>query len=1035
MRMPIQPRYEEFLPRFLQALFGPGDRVVLARLPPGGIWQNASHARDDAIQILLGLKDDANTYFRASAHDGKDGYGKFNCTRTGAFFLDLDYGQAGHAKQSLFKTLEDAVGYLLTMPIRASAAWHTGHGVQAAYLLKGPYAFPPGGGDAQSLARYESVSRKLSRMAMSDATFTPEHAFRVPLSLNDKRWQDPKLSPVRGEVLWLDEYRRYSFEEIEAIVNAYDIEEYLAAEQKKAEAAGAEAEEEDGEASGGKDAAFEELPEEIQSQIEGVENDRSAAMFSVIAKMVRAGYSDKTILDAVGRGHDFQRKYGKRLKAETERCIGKVRSGKAGRYVYDADVAPPIEVYNESEEVRLAECAKLPQALSDMLKRYGQVCDEERVIELGQRVLDAARFHEHMFQTQASGVLESPCGSGKSTWAISHIALNASAENRYLYVLETVDALYEAADTLGKLASVPVGRSHGFNPEKCQKLCGVEHTWRECLPKDPQSACRTCAKNSECPFYNRAEEQKRPIVCMTHEGLIRAIEEDSELLKDANILVDEELKPYTTWDVSLEDLRQLQRFVPDVNLQRFLPYSRLAYLRELAEWDIPEAADVFARRNYVYRDEQETAALRPVCAELRKVLAMPMGGNPFPGGAKPDYERAKGTLASLLNFFRPSRRDDAFYAFHEKHDEDGIRYTLKRSRYSLDVPRGYKKLWMLNASAQLSPCPYPDNLPVYACPDLPDNSHLVNLHVVRGDPMKSKLEQNVWLADVALWLGPRLRPGGHRKVLVATNKESALLDDIKAKIAKALPGSAIVHLTRGRIKGSNEAGECTLAMIAGMSVFTTIDDCALHAALLLRRTFPDQPHVFQAGMPNMRGGRFTIPAMNQYYALRALDEIYQTIWRTAVRNDKPVEAIIAVPGPEWLVALWRTVMPRFELGEALMLGDEDKSDYEPGKPGSRVPVKALTKEEKIKLAKTPEEAAYQAAHGVDDMIFERDNVIDGLRVICSPPGTEFPKQELADMFSDDAEAVWKDVKGRAWPLLKLFFEEGSTIRVMRRKKY
>ena len=31
MRMPSQPRYEDFVPRFMQALFGPGDRVVLAR--------------------------------------------------------------------------------------------------------------------------------------------------------------------------------------------------------------------------------------------------------------------------------------------------------------------------------------------------------------------------------------------------------------------------------------------------------------------------------------------------------------------------------------------------------------------------------------------------------------------------------------------------------------------------------------------------------------------------------------------------------------------------------------------------------------------------------------------------------------------------------------------------------------------------------------------------------------------------------------------------------------------------------------------
>ena len=1011
MRMPAQPRYEDFVPHFLRSLFGPGDRVVVARLKPGGVMVNEPFARDDAIQALLELKDDANTYFRASVFDDSGGYEKCNCVRTQAIFLDIDYGQAGHKKASPFKALEDCVGYLLTMPIRASAAWHTGHGVQAVYLLKEPYSFLSGGGDALSLMRYEGVSRKLSQMAMSDATFTPEHPFRVPLTLNDKREKDPSLPVVRGEVLWMEEYRRYAFEEIEAAVAGYGIEEHLAEEQRKAEAAGANDDAEDGEpgeeGAGGRDVPYAELPEDIQAQIEDVEGDRSGAMFSVIAKMVRAGYSDKTILDAVSHGYDFCKKYGARLKAEVDRCIGKVRSGKAGRYVYGSDVAPPIETHNEAAEIRLDGCAALPQALEEMLGRYGKACG----IELSQRVLDAARFHEHMYRSKAAGVLESPCGSGKSTWALAHIALNAREDNRYLYVLETVDALYKAADVLEKLASVPVGRSHGFNAKKCQKLCGAEHSWRECLPKDPKSACRTCAQNNACPFHNRAAEQKKPIVCMTHEGLIRAIEEDSELLKGANILVDEDLKPYTTWDVSLEDLRQLRRCVPGVPLDGFLPCGTFACESELARYGVPDGADVFAGRNYVYRSEQETAALGPVCAELRRTLAISTGGNPFAVDARTNTEGAKSTLASLLNFFRPSKAQDAFYAFHEKLGKDGIQYTLKRSRFSLEMPRGYRKFWMLNASAQLSPYPYPDNLPVYACPDLPGNSHLLKLHVVSGHPMKSKLEENVWLSDVALWLGPRLRPGGHQKVLVATNKESELLDDIKAKIAKATPGVKIVHMTRGRIKGSNDAGGCTLAFISGMSVFTTIDDCALHAALLLRRTFPDQPDVYsREGMPNMRGGRFAIPAMNQYYALRALDEIYQTIWRTAVRNDEHVEAVIAVPGPEWLVALWRTVMPHFDLGLAYKAESGDKN--------AKAQYPVATKDE-----------------DADVRIFERDDAIDGLRVICSPPGQEFEKRQIAEMLGYAGKNPWKDNHKRIMQLIGPFFEKGSTNRVLRRKKY
>ncbi len=125
-------------------------------------------------------------------------------------------------------------------------------------------------------------------------------------------------------------------------------------------------------------------------------------------------------------------------------------------------------------------------------------------------------------------MLESPCGSGKSTWAICHIALNAREDNRYLYVAETVDALYKTADVLEKLADTPVGRSHGFNPEKCRALRGVEHTWRDCLPKDPKSACRTCAQNNVWRSTTAPTSRRSDRV---HDArrLDRAMEEDSEL--------------------------------------------------------------------------------------------------------------------------------------------------------------------------------------------------------------------------------------------------------------------------------------------------------------------------------------------------------------------------------------------------------------------------------------------------------------------------------------------------------------------------
>lgn len=1033
MRMPVQPRYEELLPRFLQALFEPGDFVNVARLVPGPGGKedvrrlDASYLRDDAIKFLLPNADMPNYYFGASAVDGTGVYGKANCVLARAFYLDIDCGQEGHKGECPFATLEETVGYLLTLPLRPSIAWATGHGLQAAYLLKDPYAL---GRDPERIGRYEHVGKRLGKMAKSDATFTCHHLFRVPLSLNDKWWLEEVPPEVRGELLWMDDARRYAFEEIEAAVDAYGIDDHLDQAQEEAlEFLSGDDGEEDEEEKASGYVPFDQLPEEIRKSITEVEGDRSTQFHIVIGRMVRAGYDDKTILDAVGKGGAFHAKYGtpKRFREEFERSLGKARSEKRR---FNAELAPNLKGHNKPEKVALESCAALPQTLSDMLGRYGKACG----IELRQRVLDAARFHEHMLQTQKEGVLESPCGSGKSTWAISHIALNAGDGNRYIYVTETVDALYKAADVLDKLAKAPVGRVHSFNREKCNTLCGAWHEWRECNPKDPKAVCHTCAQRGACPSYNRDAERKKPILCMTHEGLNRAIEENSDLLEDAGILVDEGLNHFATWEVTLSDLELLRSCGNDLPLDGFFPCGLFGCADDLAKWNIPPEVDVFARRNYVYRDERQTAALHGACLELRKrFYAGKAILDPFKAKAG-DEDRARDTLANLLNFFRPSAAGDASYAFHETRDERGTRYAAKRMRFNLEVPRKYRKLWMLNASAQLCPFPYPANLKVYACPDLPGNSHLVTLHVVRGTPTQKKEQQNVWLSDVVMAIRSHREFSKHGKVLVATDKDSDLLEDIKAKIRAAFGNAEIVHLSRGRIKGENKAGECTLAVLTGMALFTTLDDCALHAALLLRRTYPDEPYVFsKERKPVWTRGGPRVPAIRRYYALRALDEIYQTIYRTAVRNDKPVEAIIAVPSPEWLVLLWVTVMPHFNLGHALRLGDEDKGDGKTVETGGRVPVKALTKEEKIKLAKTPEEAAHEAAHGVDDNIFERDNVIDGLRVICSLPGQEFSKQQLADMFAGiapektwgTANPMWKDIKVRIWPLLAPFFEKDT----------
>jgi hypothetical protein len=195
-----------------------------------------------------------------------------------------------------------------------------------------------------------------------------------------------------------------------------------------------------------------------------------------------------------------------------------------------------------------------------------------------------------------------------------------------------------------------------------------------------------------------------------------------------------------------------------------------------------------------------------VCNELRKALAMPMGGNRS-GGAKVDHERAKGTLASLLNF-SARQAGGRLLRFHEKRGKDGIAYTLKRSRYSLDVP-GLQEVLDAECVGPSVPLPLPRQPP---CIRVPGPARQQPSREAARRERTSDEGQAGAERVAAEWrvAGFAAEAGGHRDA-VATNKESRWLDVIKAKIEKALPGAEIVHLTRGPHQGHQRSGECTLA--------------------------------------------------------------------------------------------------------------------------------------------------------------------------------------------------------------------------------
>jgi len=987
MKFPPQPDYNTFIPDFMRLLFAETDKVCLCS-NVGGNWAEAMYTMPQALTWLISKQATPNTYFRASAFAHGPGTTQANCASASAIILDIDYGSDGHKKASPFKTLDDTVSYLLTMPITPALAWHTGHGMQCAYLLDQPCVFPAAGGTADAMVRYMDAGNKLKAMAMADA-FTPEHAYRIPLTLNSKG-SSHGSADVWGSVLWQDTGTRYSLDQILDVCKGYDIKDLIEAE---AQLKPKPQQQNQGD--------YDSIPQYIRDEIEGRAEDRSESLFKVVGALVREGYDDDFIIDAVSRGRDFKEKYGRSqggLRHQVETCIAKIREG---RYVYSGSASAPVQIYNEPVAVALSECQELQDPMADMYRRYVEAAS----IDLKLRVSDALRFHEHASVKHKQCVIESPCGAGKSVWALCHIAC---ASSRHVYVTETVDALHKAADMLEKLGTGGVGRLHGFNEDYCHKLSHKKYTWEQCLSGDPRSKCLTCEANQRCAYHTRDLQEQYQILCMTHSGFIRALEDGSDLLNDAHVVIDENLSQFDTFGAEIKDLKRMAETldIDEALLAQLFPQASLMNFEQLGNFHrlgIAQGSDTYASRNYAYRNENQTQAVADVVARLRTALAIPGTGSGFR-----NRDWAKETLAALVNFFRPSARGDSTYAYHESEGK----ITCKRSRFSFSGSGNWSRLTMLNASASLSPFPYPDNMPVLTCTDIRGNSALVSLHLVKANPTQTKLKEAIAIGDVAMTMGQLTR--FHNKVLVCVNKDSEVTPAIEAQVRRILynDNPEIKVLARGRIKGVNTAGDCTLALLQGLSLFTGLEDCALHAALTYKRTFPDT-HVFKSnGLPKWGRNGIEVPAMRTYYALRCLDEIYQAIWRTAVRNDNKVEAVIVIPDANWLAALYRTVMPEAIIVAAYKAKDDTIDQHQADGTVTE----------------------YATDFATDDQLY-------GMGICAMAPGTEITKANLALAlgYKGDDPATVKNPKG-AWQKNKTsimslvgdLFEEAGQLRLRRK---
>ena len=276
---------------------------------------------------------DDNFYFNCSSLNGH-GFEEENCICTASIVADVDVGKIGHKKHSPFHTLDEALRHVGSLPIKPSCVWCTGHGLQAAYLMRDRISYAN-----DDAALFHEGKARLFNALQSDKTSSVANIFRVPGSVNAKPNCDPVLSYF---IQPLDTNIRYTPADI---INA------LPPVPAKVCARSASACRRGSTKVSMVDVAFGDIPSpdklDIPSELSEIlstdypEGTRSEAFFSAVIGLHACGATLECIKQVLARNASLVEKYADRLDVEILRCVGKVEECQETQYLR---LSPPNTV-------------------------------------------------------------------------------------------------------------------------------------------------------------------------------------------------------------------------------------------------------------------------------------------------------------------------------------------------------------------------------------------------------------------------------------------------------------------------------------------------------------------------------------------------------------------------------------------------------------------------------------------------------------------------------------------------------------------
>lgn len=497
-------------------------------------------------------------------------------------------------------------------------------------------------------------------------------------------------------------------------------------------------------------------------------------------------------------------------------------------------------------------------------------------IEISEKLLDSCSFLERVWASNMFSVVALPCGFGKSVYSCVKAALDATEENPIAILLEMREDAENKYHILDKLRPGEVGYRMGWNINDCSHP-------RKRLVKDYEnkrkSLCRDCKNRLACSYYKSADAHNKAIYIATKDAFIYDLKTAPERFKNTSVIIDEDIQNLARENFTAYDLCVLAG------------HMKLLGTGRLFEEAFPMLG-IDAAGNMILKPEANDAGVYSM-QRLQSSLSY-LERDFYSKAQQPAVnEERNRAIVKFLSFFKCRDCDAAYYAAIA--DNGGIAVLRKKLELkALPV----RRLMVLDATARYSQNHFSLDTIICECPELVKKypQPPAKLHIAVGNPTQSRRNiHSVFIEKMEL-------PGGCQlDVLIAENHSGrcftqAVGDTLrrKANIRSILP------ISRGKLRGTNEACHCTLAVLATAGLFEGIVSTMLKGALFYEQPIRAAEVFTPDGKLRMYKGAFSSSKMQHIYTCCCVSTIYQGLYRTALRRGIEIDAMIAIPNAAWL---------------------------------------------------------------------------------------------------------------------------------------